>query len=127
MIGCALSHGSRWSMWRRFLAWLFFAAVPLSLPAADLKYGPVPFPVVNADTWVLIEVWPAVHDITLSAYFMDATSRKNQNLCEATKRSLDREASVRAKAEGREATSWRECYTLRDAIKMDYVRPVSKD
>jgi len=114
-------------MRRRFLSWLFFAAAPLSLPAADLKYGPAPFPVVNADTWVLIEVWPAVHDITLSAYFLDATSRKNQNLCEATKRSLDREASARAKTEGRETTSWRECYTLRDAIKMGYVHAVSND
>lgn len=114
-------------MRRRFLALLSSAALPLSLPAADLKYGPVPFPEVNTDTWVLIEVWPAVHDITLSAYFLDSTSRKNQNLCDATKRSLDKEADARAKAEGREATSWRECYTLRDAIKMGYVGPMSSN
>jgi hypothetical protein len=89
--------------------------------SAQLNYGPVPHPVVGPDAWVLIEVWPTVKDITLSAYFLSDTSKKNQNLCEATKRALDRDAAALAKEQKREATSFRECLTVRDAVRMGYV------
>ena len=95
--------------------------LPLSASPQELKYGPLPFPEVNPDTWVLIEIWPTVGDITLSAYFMETLSQKNQNLCEAIKRSLDRDAEALAKAEGRKATSYRQCLTLRDAVRKGYV------
>ena len=102
---------------------LLFAVLltPLSTQSAELKYGPLPYPEVSADTWVLIEIWPAVGDITLSAYFMDASSRKNENLCEATKRALDRDAIAVAKEQKREATSFRQCLTIRDALKAGYI------
>jgi hypothetical protein len=87
----------------------------------ELKYGPLPYPVVNTDTWVLIEIWPTVGDITLSAFFMDFSSRKNQNLCEATKRALDRDAVALAKQQKREATSSRQCLTLGDAVQAGFV------
>ena len=95
--------------------------LPPSAFSQELKFGPVPYPEVNPDTWVLIEIWPAVGDITLAAYFMDTWSQKNQNLCEATKRALDRDAEALAKAQGREATSYRQCFTLRDAVRKGYV------
>jgi hypothetical protein len=102
-----------------FLVGLFS---PLAAHGTELKYGPLPYPEVNADTWVLIEIWPEVGDITLSAYFMDATSRKNQRLCEATIRSLDRDAAVLAKERKRESTSYWQCLTIRDAVRAGYVK-----
>jgi hypothetical protein len=62
-----------------------------------------------------------VGDITLSAYFIDATSRKNENLCEATKRSLDRDAAALAKEQKGKSTNYRQCLTLSDAIHAGYV------
>lgn len=96
---------------------------PVTTTAAELNYGPLPYPSISADAWVLIEVWPTVKDITLSAYFLDISSRKNQNLCEAAKRSLDRDANAIAKARGIPSTAFRECYTLRDAVAKGYVTP----
>ena len=76
---------------------------------------------VNDDTWVLIEIWPEVHDVTLSAYFMDFSTGKNQNLCAATKRSLDRDAVAQAERLKREATSYRQCLSIGDAVKAGYI------
>jgi hypothetical protein len=81
----------------------------------------LPYPEVNADTWVLIEIWPAVGDITLSAYFMDFSVEKNRNLCEAIKRALDRDAIALAKSQKREATSYRQCLSLGNAAAKGYV------
>lgn len=101
-------------------------AMPLLAQGSELKFGPIPYPNVDNYTWVLIEIWPEVRDITLSAYFIDATSRKNQNLCEATKRALDRDAAALAKQQNREATSHRQCLTLGDAIRSGYVAPADR-
>jgi hypothetical protein len=99
-----------------------FALVPpLAAQGDELKYTPLPYPVVNADTWVLVEIWPTVGDITLSAYFMDFSGRKNQNLCEATKRALDRDGAAFAKLTKRETTSYIQCLTIRDAVNAGYV------
>lgn len=103
---------------------LFLAALlaPLTAQGTELKYGPLPYPEINADTWVLIEVWPEVGDITLSAYFMDLTSRKNEGLCDAAKRSLDRDAVAMAKKQKRQSTSYRRCLTISDAVRAGYIR-----
>jgi hypothetical protein len=87
----------------------------------DLKYGPVPYPAINADTWVLVEYWPTVSDITLWAFFSSSTSEKSRNLCEATKRSLDRDAAARATSTAVATSSWRKCLTVSDAVKSGYV------
>jgi hypothetical protein len=97
------------------------SALPFGTIAQELKYGPLRYPEVNPDTWILIEIWPTVGDITLAAYFMENWSQKNQNLCEATKRSLDRDAEAQAYAQGRKATSYRQCLTLREAMRKGYV------
>ena len=97
-------------------------ANPLTAKAQMPKFNPLPYPVVNTDTWVLIEIWPDVGDITLSAYFMDFSSGKNQNLCEATKRSLDRDAVTLAKQQKREATSTRQCLTVLAATQAGYIK-----
>ena len=96
-------------------------ASPLTTQRQELKYGPLLYPQVNAETWVLIEIWQAVHDITLSAYFMDFSSGKNKNLCEATKLSLDRDATTRAKEQKLASTSFRQCLTIDDAVKRGYI------
>jgi hypothetical protein len=82
----------------------------------------LPYPEAGADTWVLIEIWPEVNDITLSAYFMDFLSRKNENLCKSTKSALDRDADARAKEQNRKFTSYRQCLMLSDAIYKGYVK-----
>jgi hypothetical protein len=92
-----------------------------AMAGEPLNYGPKPFPKVNPDTWVLIEYWPRVKDITLTAYFMESSSQRNSNLCAATKRALDRDAEHLATKEGTSPTAWRKCYTLRDAIREGYV------
>jgi hypothetical protein len=101
--------------------------VALAATAGEpLNYGPKPFPEVNPDTWVLIEYWPLVKDITLTAYFMEFSSERNGNLCAAAKRALDRDAEQLAKKEGKPPTAWRKCYTLRDAVREGYLeRPVN--
>ena len=86
-----------------------------------MKYPARPFPEVNAETWVLIAIWPTVGDITLSAYFMDFSSRENQSLCEATKRALDRDAAAFDKEQKRVSTSSRQCLTILDAVRMGYI------
>lgn len=105
----------------RLLSILAAMTIPLSAQPQELKYSPLPYPEVNADTWVLIEIWPTVGDITLSTYFMDFSGEKNQNLCEATKRALDRDAVALAKEQKREATSYRQCLSLSDAVRKGYV------
>jgi hypothetical protein len=99
----------------------FGLAAVSSAAAEDLKYGPVPYPALNADTWVLVEYWPTVSDITLWAFFSSVTSEKSRNLCEATKRSLDRDASTRTTLAAGAASSWRKCLTVSDAVKSGYV------
>ena len=74
--------------------------------AAQVRQTPVPAPVINKDSWILLEIWPDVKDITLSLYFLDSSFAKNKNLCEATKRSLDREADARSKELKRKFTSY---------------------
>jgi hypothetical protein len=87
----------------------------------ELAFGPLPYPVVSSDTWVLIEIWPEASDITLSAYFMDKPEGKNRNLCEATKRALDRDAAAFAKETQRQPTSFRQCMPLAEAIHKGYI------
>lgn len=106
----------------RFSLLFWTIALPLSgATATELRYPPLPYPVVDDETWVLVEIWPEVSDITLSAYFMDRSGRKNQNLCEATKRSLDRDAMALAKEQKRQPTASRQCLTVTDAISAGYI------
>lgn len=102
---------------------ILFGTIGDKLHAAEpLNYGPLPFPEVDPDTWVLIEYWPTVKDITMHAYFMESRSEKNQNLCVAMKKVIDRDAAAIAKKQGTRATTWRKCFTLRDAIAEGYVK-----
>ena len=106
--------------------WLFLSCLLLnSLPAAfgqDPAKATLPSPQVNKDSWVMIEIWPEVKDITLSAYFLDFAYGKNKNVCEATKRVFDRDQEARAKKEGRDYSSYRLCMSVNDAILQGYVR-----
>lgn len=104
-----------------FHALLVTVAASVFIPRAN-AVEPLPFPQVNADTWVLIEVWPEMSETTLSAYFMDVSALRNHNLCVATVRALDRDAASLAKAQGRSSTSYRQCLSIDDAIENGYVR-----
>jgi hypothetical protein len=82
-----------------------------------------PYPEVDDNTVVLIEIRPAVGDITFHAYFMDFSPEKNLNLCLAGKNVFDRDAEAIAKAQNRTATSYRQCLTLPQAVAKGYISP----
>jgi hypothetical protein len=103
----------------------FLAAFLLSLPMEVTAENPLsttlPFPMVTKDSWVIIEIWPDVRDITLSAYFLDFSYEKNKNLCEAAKRVFDQNQAVQSKNLGRDMTSYRRCMSVNDAIVHGYI------
>jgi hypothetical protein len=78
-------------------------------------------PRLDQNTWVMIEIWPEVNDITLSAYFMEGSSEKNRDLCDATKRVFDRDQDQRSKALKKTFSSYRFCMSLNSAIQQGYV------
>jgi hypothetical protein len=84
--------------------WLTFISVFIvcfiyttSAFAGNPTIGRLQPPRVDQDTWVMIEIWPEVQAITLSAYFLEESSEKNRNLCEATKRVFDRDQDNEAR------------------------------
>jgi len=81
----------------------------------------LPTPELNADSWVLLEVWPDVGYITLSAYFLDFAYEKNKNLCEAAKRVFDRDQEARSKEQGKKFSSYRLCLSVNDAVSKGYI------
>ncbi len=100
-------------------------ALALSVPHMHAVAEPIatlPSPRVNSDSWVIIEVWPEVRSITLSAFFLDSSYEKNRNLCEAAKRVFDREQEARAKEADREFSSYRLCLSVVDARAQGYFR-----
>jgi hypothetical protein len=112
------------------LSWYIAAtALLITLPATSqaqskaLAYGPLPRPEVNADSWVLIEIWPEVRDVTLSAYFLHSSYEKNQNLCDAIKRALDRDQDARAQKAHQKFTSYRLCLPVSQARAEGYIEP----
>jgi hypothetical protein len=69
----------------------------------------------------MIEIWPDVQAITLSAYFLDGSSEKNRNLCEATKRVFDRDQDQRSKTLKKTFSSYRFCMSLNSAVQEGYI------
>ena len=98
------------------LSFLFFLVLfsSLAYSANPLKHSKLPYPVINEHSWVMIEIWPEVQDITLSAYFLDFSYDKNKNLCTVTKRVFDRAAKPNQ-------TSYRLCMSVSDAIAQEYI------
>ena len=101
---------------------VLFVATPLATAAQNPVPTRLPNPEVNKDSWVMVEIWPDVKDITLAAYFLDFSYEKNRNLCEATKRVFDRDQEVRSKTRGKEMSSYRRCMSVGDAITQGYIR-----
>ena len=97
-----------------FLMLVIFTVLPFpSLSAVQLN-SKLPAPVIDRTSWVMIEIWPQVNDITLAAYFLDYSYKKNKNLCAATKSVFDREAKAGQ-------TSYRVCMSVSDAIAQGYI------
>lgn len=95
--------------------------VPIIAYGQELKYPPKPYPEIDGNTVVLIEIWPTVGDITFHAYFMDTSPARNLNLCLAGKSVFDRDAEAMAKAQNRTATAYRQCLTLPQAVSKGYI------
>jgi phage-related minor tail protein len=89
--------------------------------AADSLVWKLPAPQINSGSWVLIEIWPDVKDITLAAYFLDASEKKNQSLCEAAKRVFDSDQDVKSKASGKKLSSYRLCLSVGEATARGYI------
>jgi hypothetical protein len=89
--------------------------------SADLKLRKLPAPRVDQNSWIMIEIWPEVQDITLTAYFLDFSYEKNSNLCSEAKRVFDSEAAAKEKLQNKKFSSYRVCMSLDDAVKQGYV------
>jgi hypothetical protein len=89
--------------------------------AAEAKYSPLPYPRLDSSSWVMIEFWPDVSDITLSAYFLDFSYERNRNLCTAAKAIFDQDKKERSKTSKREFSSYRLCFSLNDAVQQGHV------
>jgi hypothetical protein len=83
--------------------------------------GKISPPELDSDSWIMVEIWPDVQDVTLTAYFLDSLNEKNRNLCEATKRVFDRDQDAKVKAGGT-FSSYRECLSVTDARSRGYFR-----
>jgi len=97
-------------------------SLPLEVAAQNALSSRLPSPEVNKDSWVMVEIWPDVKDITLAAYFLDFSYEKNKNLCEAAKRVFDRDQEARSESLGREMSSYRRCMSVKDAVAQKYIR-----
>jgi hypothetical protein len=89
--------------------------------SADLKLTKLPAPKLDQNSWVMIEIWPEVQDITLAAYFLDIVFEKNRNLCSEAKRVFDSNAAAQEKLQKKKFSSYRVCMSLSDAVKQGYV------
>jgi hypothetical protein len=100
------------------------AEPPTSFLSEDLLSRPA-YPVVREGGYVLLEIWPTVRDITVSAFFLDDRDEKSRNLCESVKKSLDHDAEIRAREQNTTFSSYRKCMTIRDAARDGWIE--SKD
>ena len=89
--------------------------------SADSKLPKLPAPRVDQNSWIMIEIWPEVQDITLAAYFLDFSYEKNSNLCSEAKRVFDIGAAAKEKLQKKKFSSYRVCMSLDDAVKQEYV------
>lgn len=80
----------------------------------------IPAPEINDESWVMLEIWTEVKNITLAAYFLDYSSIKNRNLCEAAKRVFDREQQMQEEKHGRQMSSYRICLSVPEARSQGY-------
>ena len=100
---------------------LMLAIMPKIGASADLKLSKLPAPRVDQNSWIMIEIWPEVQNITLAAYFLDFSYEKNSNLCSEAKRVFDSEAAAKEKLQNKKFSSYRVCMSLSDAVKEGYV------
>lgn len=82
----------------------------------------LPYPEVGVDTWVMIEVWLEISAITMSAYFMDFSYKKNMNLCNAVMRALDRNEEEIGDESRKQLTSYRLCMHIDEAITWRFIQ-----
>ncbi|MBI4006838.1 MAG: hypothetical protein HY356_09220 [Gammaproteobacteria bacterium] len=105
---------------------VFFTTILLAIPLAGFSENPVPvnlpMPELNKDSWLIVEIWLDVKDITFSAYFLDFSYEKNKSLCEAAKRVFDNYQETLSKNNGRKFSSYRLCMSVEDGKAQGYIR-----
>jgi hypothetical protein len=100
---------------------LMFGIVSKLAASADLKLSKLPVPKVDQNSWIMIEVWPEIQNITFAAYFLDFSYEKNSNLCSEAKSVFDSGAAAKEKLQKKTFSSFRLCMSLSDAVKQGYV------
>ena len=100
---------------------LMLGVVSKIVAGADLKLSKLPAPRVDQNSWIMIQIWPEVQDITLAAYFLDFSYERNSNLCSEAKRVFDSGAAAKEKLQKKKFSSYRLCMSLDDAVKQGYV------
>ena len=112
-------------MFGRTCAWLapilFISAISAASPLGA-QVTPLSDPRIDSGSWVIIEVWPDVDNITFAAYFLSPSADANRSTCEAVKRALDREQIDREREQGRRFTSYRLCLSVAQARAEGYIR-----
>lgn len=98
----------------------FLALIALPIAAIGEPIATVSEPELGVNSWIMIEIWPEFFDITLTAYFLDYSFRKNKRLCEATKRVFDREQEYSSKESGTQLSSYRVCWSDEEARSKGY-------
>lgn len=98
------------------------ATEPLHLLHPNQVISRPAYPIASDAGYVLLEIWPRVRDITLTAYFLDAMDERSRNFCEVTKKALDSDAKARSNEQQTKFTSYRFCMTIKDAVARGWIK-----
>jgi len=53
-------------------------SLPLEVAAQNPLSTALPSPEINKDSWVIVEIWPDVKDITMAVYILDFSYEKTE-------------------------------------------------
>lgn len=117
-------------LWCAIFVTTAFLGLPQKTIADDIQFivpqkllGRPHKPKLDENSWVLLEILPGPGaSIPVSAYFLDFSYGRNQNLCESVKRTFENEAKVISKRESRVLRSYRLCLSVSQAISQGYIQ-----
>ena len=88
--------------------------------AKDFVREREPYPQVNDESWVLVEIWPRIPNFHVVAYFLKETQFGRVQGCSSVKDAYDKE---RIAGGGNRATQAElKCMAIADAIKAGYIK-----
>lgn len=102
---------------RHLIFVVFISVVFVGTAISKSRLSALPKPEVNENSWVMVEIWPEVNDITLSAYFLDSSEQKNKALCASVKTVFDRDQDAKERKLKKKFTSYRRCLSVNKAME----------